>query len=120
MALAWTLTWVVPVLDTATPFLQSLPASELQQASLGYGVLLWSFFQVMTGNYQAKIPSSGFSNHLVNAISNPVLFAELHLLAARQSRLRFCLGSGSVAYSGWSSEWMDGSMWSAREPKGRE
>jgi CHAT domain len=77
------------VLETATPFLQSLPASELQQASLGYGVLLWSFFQVMTGNHQAKVSGSGFSNHLVNAISNPVLFAELHLLAARQSRLLF-------------------------------
>jgi hypothetical protein len=74
------------VLNTAAPFLQSLPASELQQPSLGYLVLLKAFFQVMTGDYQATFSGPGFPNPLASAISNPVLIAELYLLAAKQSR----------------------------------
>jgi CHAT domain len=77
------------VLNAVTPYLQSLPTSELQQPSLGYVVLLTAFFQVMTGDYHAKISGPGFPNHLVNAVSHPVLFAELHLLAAKQARLMF-------------------------------
>ncbi|HEX9525549.1 MAG TPA: CHAT domain-containing protein [Reyranella sp.] len=77
------------VLNTAAPYLQSLPASELQQPSLGYVVLLKSFFQVMTGDYQATFSGPGFPNPLASAISNPVLIADLYLLAAKQSRLVF-------------------------------
>src|SRR5260370_32434366 len=77
------------VLTTAAPYLQSLPASELQQPSLGYVVLLKSFFQVMTGDYQATFSGPGFPNPLASAISNPVLIADLYLLAAKQSRLVF-------------------------------
>jgi CHAT domain len=77
------------VANAMLPYLESLPASELQQSTRGYAVLLVSFVDVMTGNYHAKISGSGFPNHLVNAASNPVLFAELHLLAARQARLVF-------------------------------
>ena len=50
------------VLNTATPFLQSLPASELQPSSPGYAVLLGSFLQVMTGDYHATFFGPGFPN----------------------------------------------------------
>jgi hypothetical protein len=77
------------VLEAAVPFLNSLPQSELQPSTLGYTMLLESFFRMMTGDYQAKLFGPGFPSHLVNPLSNPVLFAELNLLAAKQSRLVF-------------------------------
>jgi hypothetical protein len=75
------------VANSGAAFLNTMTASELQQHSLGYVVLLEGFLHVMAGNLDAKISGPGFPNPLVNPINEPVLFAELHLLAAKQARL---------------------------------
>lgn len=74
---------------TATPLLQALPVSEVAPSSVGYSVLLTCFVQVAEGDYQgmAKRLDSDFPIQLANPQHDPLLFAELHLLAARRSRL---------------------------------
>ena len=69
----------------------ALPPSEVQPATAGYGLLLWSFTEITTGNYQstASALGAGFPLKIANAVGNPSLFAELQLLAARRSRLVF-------------------------------
>lgn len=77
------------VLNLAAPFLDTLPASERQPSTIGYSVLLLSFYQVTTGDYQSAASLIGprFPVQLASSLSDPVLSAELHLLAAKQSRL---------------------------------
>ena len=67
----------------------ALAPSDIQPATAGYSLLLWAFVETATGNYQstAYALGEGFPLHLVNAMSDPLLFAELKLLAARRSRL---------------------------------
>ncbi|CAN5895181.1 hypothetical protein BH11PSE3_BH11PSE3_15710 [soil metagenome] len=71
------------------PLLQALPVTEVQASSVGYSLLLRCFVEVAEGNYQgmAKKLDSEFPIQLANPQHDPVLFAELHLLAARRSRL---------------------------------
>ena len=77
------------VLNMVTPSLTSAQAFELQPSTRGYVILLGSFFQVMTEDYHAKLSGPGFPNPAVNPTTDPVLFAELDFLAAKQSRLLF-------------------------------
>ncbi len=69
----------------------ALAPSDVQPATAGYALLLGAFVEIESGNYQstAYALGDGFPLNLVNAASNPLLFAELKLLAARRSRLVF-------------------------------
>ena len=69
--------------------LSAVPASELQPATATHGLLLLAFIEISTGHYQSVATEldEGFPIKLVNAVNNPLLFAELQLLAARRSRL---------------------------------
>jgi CHAT domain-containing protein len=71
--------------------IKTLAPSDAQPLTVGYGILLWSYNEIMAGNYQstAYVLDSGFPITLVNAVRDPVLFAELQLLAAKRSRLVF-------------------------------
>jgi CHAT domain-containing protein len=78
----------VGVVNSAVPFLQTIPVAEQHPATALYCMLLLSFHQVMTGDYRSSAEWLGpkFPSHL-SSISDPVLFADAHLLAARRARL---------------------------------
>ena len=76
--------------DLAThELMKTLAPSDAQPGTVGYGLLLWSYNELMAGNYQstAYVLGRGFPLELISAVHDPVLFAELHLLAARRARL---------------------------------
>lgn len=68
--------------------LSTLTSNDLQPATVGYRLLLRAYAEIEEGNYQssAHLLGPGFPAG-VNAAEHPELFAELHLLAARRSRL---------------------------------
>lgn len=63
--------------------------AELNPSTIGYIALLWASVHVMTGQPVEPIFSSRFPLERISPATDPVLFAELHLLAAQQSRLAF-------------------------------
>jgi CHAT domain-containing protein len=77
------------VLKHANAFLSALPVSELQPQSLGYVVLLDSFVRVMSGDTYSNFFGLALPLPGINPIDDPVLFAELHLLAAKHARQMF-------------------------------
>lgn len=70
-------------------FLTTLAPSKMQSSTAGYVFLLWSYIQVAMGNHQEteQMLERSFPIELSNPLSNPVLFADLQLVAARRSRL---------------------------------
>jgi CHAT domain-containing protein len=77
------------VLTAAFPFMESLPQSQWDRSTAGYNLLLGLFLQIMTGDYQspAQFLDSSSIVRAATSVRDPVLFAELHLLAAKRSRL---------------------------------
>ncbi len=70
-------------------FLGSLTPDNVRPSTAGHAFLLWAYIQMATGNHQAighKLDRD-FPLQLANPLVNPVLFADLQLLAARRSRL---------------------------------
>jgi CHAT domain-containing protein len=98
--------------------MKALAPSDAQPRTVGYGILLWSYNEIMAGNYgtTAWVLGPGFPIALVDAARDPVLFAELHLLAARRSRLvsdfdasRDHLDKALVSTLSLKDEWLDAS-----------
>ena len=70
-------------------FLATATPGSIRPSTAGHAFLLWSYIQMATGNHQATEHKfeRDFPIELANPLSNPVLFADLQLLAARRSRL---------------------------------
>jgi CHAT domain-containing protein len=86
----WLTSDVVCTRDLASrDVMNGRPLSEAQPKTVGYSLLLWSYGQLIAGDYQstANVLGPGFPLQLIGAVSDPVLFADLQLLAARRSRL---------------------------------
>jgi CHAT domain-containing protein len=79
-------------LDCASHFLDhflktDVKPADMNPSTIGYIALLWTSIHVMTGQPVEPIFSGRFPLERINPATDPVLFAELHLLAALQSRL---------------------------------
>ena len=70
-------------------FLAGLPPDSIRPSTVGHAFWLWSYIQMATGNHQATEDKfeRDFPIALANPLVNPVLFADLQLLAAGRSRL---------------------------------
>ncbi|MBV8188594.1 MAG: CHAT domain-containing protein, partial [Alphaproteobacteria bacterium] len=76
------------LLAISLPVFTAMPKERAEQAVMGgYLLMLHGLQQQLTGG-QAELFGPAFPNPSVNPIRDPVLFAELHLLAARQARER--------------------------------
>jgi hypothetical protein len=71
----------------ATSFLNALPVSDRQPSMIGYGALLWAFVNPADHRPLTSVFGPDFPFQVVSSVSDPVLFAELELVAARRSRL---------------------------------
>jgi CHAT domain-containing protein len=66
-----------------------MKAADMNPSTIGYIALLWTSIHVTTGQPVEPIFSGKFPLERISPATDPVLFAELHLLAALQSRLAF-------------------------------
>ena len=73
----------------ATAFLDALPVADRQPSMIGYGVLLWAVAHPQDHRPLTSVFGPDFPFQVVTPLSDPVLFAELELVAARRSRLVF-------------------------------
>jgi hypothetical protein len=73
----------------ATSFLNALPVPERQPSMIGYGVLLWAFVHTADHRPLTSVFGPDFPFQVVSSLSDPLLFAELELVAARRARLVF-------------------------------
>jgi CHAT domain-containing protein len=73
----------------ATSFLNALPVADRQPSMIGYGVLLWAFVHTADHRPLTSVFGPDFPFQVVSSLSDPLLFAELELVAARRSRLVF-------------------------------
>src|SRR5262249_17495791 len=64
----------------------AMPDADVQPGTRGYFILLHGFLKLMTGE-DARFFGPGFPDPVVNPVLAPILFADLHILAARQARL---------------------------------
>lgn len=64
--------------------------AKANPAAIGYRILLASWIKLATGTYRPedRVTSIGFPA-IISPLTDSVLFAEMHLLAAQQSRLSF-------------------------------
>jgi CHAT domain-containing protein len=81
-------------LDCQSHFLNHLfkagvNAADLNPSTIGHIALLWTSIHVMTGQSVEPIFNGKFPLEHINPTTDPVLYADLHLLAALQSRLAF-------------------------------
>ena len=65
--------------------IKSLRSDEIKEGTYASSLLLWSFIQTLSGNNNAIRTAVGwtFPNGVTNPLSDPVVFADLHLFAAR-------------------------------------
>jgi hypothetical protein len=70
---------------------KDLKAGEVHPSVIGYRALLSWYAGIMTGSLQPgqHVFGRGFPMEVINPATDPILFADFQLLAARQSRLAF-------------------------------
>lgn len=75
------------ILGLSDRLIKSLPATEVDRSTYGRSLLLWSFLQTWSfdSNSIQKAVGSAFPDGVTSSVADPVLFADLHILAARQA-----------------------------------
>ena len=70
-------------------YLKSLPKAEIERSTYGSQLLLWVFERVMMGDYRSIPETVGihFPAGVTNALADPIMYADLHLLASTRARM---------------------------------
>jgi hypothetical protein len=75
------------VLASSDSLIKSLQASEVKNNTYASSLLVWSYLQTISGNNgpMQKAVGSAFPDGVTSSLWNPVVFADLHILAAQRA-----------------------------------